>query len=248
MNYFKLIDNGNLIGVVSGSDFRRFQQKHKTMLSCTEDEGQYVQLGDLYYRDKWMKSPAGSVSFVEAEVVRIDKEEFDLLHSAIESGEELEELSAEIIDPTTTESEIITDTVNGTLEYVSSSKISEMSARCNGEIMAGADVLLSDGDTHHFSFKYSDQINIMRLYNSTSSDEALLVYHADGEPVREYTKEDIVAVYESMVATITKHTVYFNCLKTYIMSLTDAKKISGITYGSKIPAKYRTSVYKAVCA
>ena len=46
------------------------------------------------------------------------------------------------------------------LEDVKAKKIADMSEACRNAIIAGFDVLLSDGKPHHFSMTIEDQLNI----------------------------------------------------------------------------------------
>lgn len=245
MNYFKLISNGTFIGVASGGDFRKFQHKHRVMLSCSEDDAQYVQYGDVYYHAGWMKPVKDSARpYEEADVIRIEKEEYDALRNSIESGEEIV-LVAEP-DPTIPERPATDPNETLTLEYVIESKIKEMSASCNAAIISGMDVVLSDGESHHFSLRFSDQVNIIMLYNKAMIGEEALPYHADDAIFKTYSKEDVLAIYDGMTSTVLWNNAYFNSLKAYIKSMTDIEKVSGVVYGTKIPRKYQSEVLKSL--
>lgn len=245
MNYFKLVSNGAFIGVASGGDFRKFQHKHRVMLSCSEDDAQYVQCSDTYYHAGWMKPvPDSARSYEEADVIRIEKEEYDALRSSIESGEEI--VLVPDPDPTAPEQTATDPNEALTLEYVINSKIKEMSASCNAAIISGMDVILSDGKSHHFSLRFSDQLNIMMLYNKAMIGEEVLPYHADDAMFKTYSKNDVLAIYDGMTSTVLWNNAYFNSLKAYIESMTDIGKVSGVVYGIKIPRKYQSEVLKSL--
>lgn len=245
MNYFKLICDGNIIGVVHGGDFRKFQRKHRIMLACSEDDAQCVRFGDSLYRDKWMR-PVHDAQFEykDADVVRIDKAEYDVLSEAIQSGEAIEVVVEP--DPTTPEPLEVVQEDTSTLECVVSAKLAEMSACCNTAIVDGADITLSDGNSYHFSFRFADQINIIMLHDRALRGEEFLPYHADGTSFMNYSKDDVLAVYDVMTDTVLKNTVYFNSLKAYINSLTDPEKVSKVVYGTKIPRKYQSEVLRTL--
>lgn len=245
MNYFKLICDGDIIGVAHGGDFRKFQRKHSVILVCSEDEAQYVQFGDSLYRDKWMRPVQDApFEYKDADVIRIDKSEYDILSEAIRSGEAIEVVVEP--DPTTPEPLEVVQEDTSTLEYVVSAKLAEMSACCNAAIVDGADIPLSDGNSYHFSFRFADQINIMMLHDRALRGEEFLPYHADGALFVEYSAEDIKSIYGAMTSTILENTAYFNSLKAYINSLTDIESVSKIQYGTKIPSKYKSKVLKSL--
>lgn len=245
MTYFKIIRDGSFVGIATSGDLRKFQQKHRVMLSGLEDDAQWVQYGDIYYHDEWMRPVAACpITYESADVTRIEKDEYDILFASIEAGKEIEIVTE--ADPVEDEIPVVDPHDVITLDYAISSKIAEMSARCNSAIVGGVDVTLSDGNTYHFSLKFSDQVNIMRLYDSAMRGETTLPYHADGALFVEYSAEDIKSIYGAMTSTILENTAYFNSLKAYINSLTDIESVSKIQYGTKIPSKYKSKVLKSL--
>lgn len=247
MNYYKLINGSTFVGVATQHDFRVFQQKHKIILACDEEQAQYVQCGETLYRANWMVPvTTNRVVYETVEVIRIDKEEYDILYEAIEKGEDIEiqpeqptpEEDAPIIDPN---EEV-------TVDYVKTTKIAEMNFVCNKVIENGIDVMLSDGNVYHFSLTTQDQLNLITLQSMIVAGETMIPYHADGELCRYYTVEDISVVMDAATAHKTFHVTYFNSLKVYINALTDMTEIASVQYGMDIPEEYQSDILKALYA
>ena len=90
MKYYKIIKNKEFIGVGTTLNLRRFQNKHQIILICNESQVQYIQLGDVLYRANWMwPETTDSVKYEIADVIRIEKDEYDLLLNAVETNEEI---------------------------------------------------------------------------------------------------------------------------------------------------------------
>ena len=247
MNYYKLISGNTFVGIATQHDFRVFQQKHKIILACDAEQAQYVQIGDVFYRANWMVPvTTDRVTYETVEIIRIDKEEYDILYEAVEKGEDIEieqEHTPSVEDvPIADPNDVVT------VEYVKASKVAEMNAVCNQVIENGVDVFLSDGDVYHFSLTTQDQLNLITLQSMIMAGETLIPYHADGELCRYYSVEDISVVMNSATAHKTFHVTYFNSLKVYINALEDMTTISAVQYGMEIPEEYQSDILKSLYA
>lgn len=226
---------------------RRFQKKHNIILVCDESEAQYIQLGEIFYRDNWMLPVDNNdVQFQNIQIVQIDKDEYDMLYDAIESGDEVE-IEPEYEEPEQPQEELDTDNVyEATLEYIMQSKIQEMSNTCNRLITNGFDIELSDGETHHFSLTIQDQLNLITLSSLVSSGETEILYHADGELCKYYSNIDIMSIVAKATEFKTYQVTYYNSLKAYIESLDSIEDISRIEYGVEIPTEYQSEILKGM--
>lgn len=247
MNYYKLVNGNEFVGVVTQSDFRVFQHKHKVVIVCNEETAQYVQLGDELYHAQWMvPTTTDMVLYKVVDVIRIEKDEYDILYEAIENGEDIrveqEQSTPEIGTPPVDPSEM------ATIDYVRATKIAEMKYICNKVIENGIDVKLSDGNIHHFSLTTQDQLNLITLQSMIAAGETSIPYHADGELCRYYSVDDISIVIEAATAHKTFHVTYFNSLKVYISELDDIYTASEIQYGIDIPVEYQSDILKALYA
>lgn len=127
-------------------------------------------------------------------------------------------------------------------------KIHEMSRKCEEAIVAGFNIVLSDGINHHFSLQIHDQLKISKLNDRAMAGENFLPYHADNELCKVFPAEDIMMINKTMETIIEYQTTYFNSLKMYINSLTDRNEIINVQYGVEIPDGYKSEVLKLMLA
>lgn len=246
MNYYKLISGTNIVGIGSSLDMRRFQAKHRILLFCNEEKVQYIQYKDTLYHDNWMLPiTTDTIVYETAEVIRIDEQEYSTLKAALETEDEI---AIEPETPVEEEPEYVDPNDVVTVDYVKSVKIAEMSNTCNKVITNGFDVVLSDGNSYHFSLTTQDQLNLITLSSMVANGEEQIPYHADGELCRFYSAEDINIIITTATQFKTYQISYFNALKAYIESLGDMNEISAITYGVDIPAEYQSDVLKVLLA
>lgn len=126
--------------------------------------------------------------------------------------------------------------------------MAEISRACNQAIVSGVDIILSDGETHHFSLTEQDQSNLIALSLSVARGETAITYHADDELCVFYSAEDITTIVNNATAYITYHTTYHNSLKAYVKSLRSVNTISNVEYGMEVSEKYRSEVLVALMA
>ena len=246
MNYYKLISGTNIVGIGLSLDLRRFQKKHRIILLCNEESAQYIQYKDVLYHDNWMLPiTTDTVAYDTAEVIRIDEQEYNTLKAALETEDEI------VVEPETPvekEPEYVDPNEVITVDYVKGVKIAEMSNTCNKVITNGFDVILSDGNSYHFSLTTQDQLNLITLSSMIASGETQIPYHADGELCRFYSAEDINTIITTATKFKTYQVSYFNALKAYIESMTDIETIGAVVYGIEIPAEHQSDVLKVLLA
>lgn len=244
MNYYKLINGEIFVGIATSLNLLRYQHRHKILLLCDESKAQYIQCNDKAYHARWMLPiNTNAIDYENVDVIQISKEEYDILFESIEAGKEI------VIEPE--EEPKVEETapqVDVTVEFVRENKITEMNTMCNKTIVAGFDVVLSDGKTYHFSLTTQDQLNLISLSTMVESGETSIPYHADGELCRFYSVEDIKTILEKATQFKTYHISYFNSLKAYIMSLDKMESIRAIVYGIYIPPEYQSDVLKILRA
>ena len=249
MKYYKIIQNDSVIGVCSSDDFRIYQEKNGLLLFATEKKGQYIRLGNILFRDDWMSpiNETANIDFEHVTILRISKNEYDILKQAEESGNEivLEQLDEEQQDEVQTLTDPITEM---TIEYVKTLKIKEMSAVCNHTITNGFDITLSDNHVHHFSLTTQDQLNFISLSSMIANGETQIPYHADGELCKFYSVSDMNKVIETATNFKTYHVTYFNALRNYIQSLETIEDVANIEYGVSIPEQYQSEVLISLIA
>lgn len=245
MKYYKIVIDKEIQGVANPFNF--FIENNGKLISSTDSLGQFVEYEGILYRDYWMPPiPNNTRRYLNAVISEISREDYfaylqakekneQIIHDEPEEEEELEP----IIVPTEN-----TEEVDTMLEYIRSSKISEMSNNCRHVIENGIDLELRD-EIKHFSLTTQDQLNLISLSAMTQT-QSLIPYHADGEECIFYTNEEINEIVETATAFKIYHTTYYNALKTYINALETIEEISAIQYGTPIPEEYKSDVLKAL--
>lgn len=246
MYFYKAINEGKFLGIATSSNLGKLLQKRdksNLMVNATEEDAQYILVSGNWYHAMWLRPETIIAYCPTVELVQIDENEYNILLEAIEKNEEItvdQESVDEIPEP------IIEEKDTSTLEFIITSKISELSDCCNKAITSGFDVELSDGKISHFSLSTQDQLNLITLSTLVASGENAIPYHADGELCKFYTPEDVMKILNAATAHKTFHVSYYNSLKTYVSSLDDINIISAIQYGVDIPEDYQSDVLKVL--
>ncbi len=118
------------------------------------------------------------------------------------------------------------------LEQLRSGKEAEISAACNGAIVAGMDVETSQG-TEHFALQETDQINLTTALSAVQAGADGYPYHADGQLCRMFTAEEIQAIAQASVRHKLYHTTLCNHLLTWVRRATAAEELETITYAAE---------------
>ena len=241
MKYYKIMTFENkIIGAISSSDFVRYSSIGHSYIRCTEKKGEYVVFNGITYRAAWMAPCQTDRTYIEAQVIEISEDEYQIFIDAIEHNEEIPD-EKEDIPPLP---EPTDDIQQETLEFIRSSKINEMSYACRKTIESGIDFDIR-GETKHFSLTTQDQFNLISL-SAMAQSSAVIPYHADGEACIYYTAEEINQIIAAVNSHKIYHTTYYNALKAYINSLETIEEISSVTYGMPIPDEYKTEVLKVI--
>ena len=245
--FYKIIDNNSIVGAVTSENFQKIEEKHNIAMYASISEVQLVEYDFQLYRASWFRPlpEPNRRTVITADFIEITEEEYNALAEALETNENIpyEEPEEEIPAP-----EEIDENSTLTLEYVRNAKIAAMSKACNQAITSGIDVILSDGESHHFSLEIEDQIKIQALAMKAQAGDTLLPWHDDNQLCKFYSAEAVLRIYSGLEQTQTYHTTYFNSLKPYIMSLDNITDIGNIYYGIEIPEEYQSEVLKYLIA
>lgn len=244
MKFYKIIKDEVFIGVVSSFNFFVFNPLYHNFLSSDEKEGQFISFNGEFYRDYWMKAlPDYPVTYHQALIQEISEEEYNTINDAIQN-------EVEIVPQLVTneEKEIFIQPISNEeivdLDYLKSIKLRALSKQCNETIEAGFGLEIHN-DIKHFSLNTQDQLNLISLSLLTRTQSSA-PYHADGELCEVYTAREINEIVEAANKHKIYNTTYYNALKAYINSLTDAELISSIEYGDSIPEEFKTDILKAL--
>ena len=242
MSYYKILTNGV---VTDANDvFLRWQAKHKMMIVCPPEQGQFIQSSDQesIYRVPWLLPAPEDVAaqYMTADAVEITEDEYTALRAVLDAGE----VPADAPEPAQEQPEQVPPSEE--LEHLRQLKIHEMSATCNAVITSGVDVALSDGKNHHFSLTVEDQLNLVSLSALVMQGQKQIPYHADGEECQFYSLEDFQAITAAATAWKTAQESYFNSLRAYIQGINDAAELAAVEYGTPVPFEYQSSVLQAL--
>lgn len=131
------------------------------------------------------------------------------------------------------------------LKYAQDSKKKEISYLCEQMIYAGMNVTLVDGSVEHFSLTEHDQLNLFGKQSQLASGITQLEYHADGQPCRYYSVDDMQLIIQAAMWHVSYHTTYCNALNMWIAGCTTADEVNNIYYGAEIPNEYKNEVMQA---
>lgn len=249
MKYYKIVVENQIIGAITSNNFIAYSPIPDCYVSATDATGEYASYKNKLYRSSWMQPTKQNCPYTEALIITITQSEYQAFIEALKAQEAIdnaktkEEEEEEEIEQAIQPQPI--DPIDQlSIDFIRSSKISEMSLQCRRTIEAGIDIQLRM-ETKHFSMDTQDQLNLMSLGVMAQTQE-LIPYHADGETCIFYTADEINQIVAAATAHKVYHTTYYNALKNYINSLTTIEEIAAITYGTPIPDEYQSEVLKVI--
>ena len=243
--WFKVIQDGELIGTVTNLSFAKYIPETGRLLICDAIDGQYLVLNDRFYRDSWMLpvNKDADVEFETATILSIPEKEYVLLSTPEEEHEPI------VVDNTPEKEDISakapTEADTATIEYVRKKKLEELSATCEEVIKDGFSLVLADGASHHFSMSIEDQINLINLELALDRHEDT-IYHADGELSQYYSEEDARSIVNGAHKWSMYNRALFNSFKNWINNIEDIYEIGSITFDSEIPDEYCTDALQTL--
>ena len=228
-NFYKIIVDNKIIGV--GTDFFKYKKENNLSLITDKANCQYVIYKFEKYHDAWMQLPPSGLKITQALVEDIDAEEYKALFASLQQNENIEIEEIEYAPKI----EVIEEN-DYTLDFVKESKINEFRALTEKEITKGVDV-----NGSHYSFTIQDQLNMMTILQEKEG-----LYHADGEDMKIFTKDQIMEIYNKQQLHKNLYTSYYISARNYINSLTSLKMIAELEYGIDIPDEFKTETYKSL--
>lgn len=90
MTYYKIIQNNQVID--AGFVFLKWNERRQSYYIANIDEAQFAQSFDQtrVYRDGWLKPAPNATGFEDAEIVVIDKTEYEEIRALLDDGEKIE--------------------------------------------------------------------------------------------------------------------------------------------------------------
>ena len=139
-------------------------------------------------------------------------------------NEKISKFGEEYILTLTNEDEIVIS-----LDDVKANKIKELSEQVNNIITNGFDLDIN-GEFKHFSLEVHDQQNITSICQYLLSHEELseYMYHADNEDMKLYSRENIFAIRDKMIETITDAIEDYHKKRNIVNSLKTVEEVNNI--------------------
>ena len=139
-------------------------------------------------------------------------------------NEKISKFGEEYILTLTNEDEIVIS-----LDDVKANKIKELSEQVNNIITNGFDLDIN-GEFKHFSLEVHDQQNITSICQYLLSHEELseYMYHADNEDMKLYSRENIFAIRDKMIETITGVVEDYHKKRSIVNSLETVEEVNDI--------------------
>lgn len=129
-----------------------------------------------------------------------------------------------------------------TVEELQESKVVEMSLEQQKAIQKGVDVILTSGETEHFTLSEHDQTSLIGLQTKVIAGEEQIPWHNSDETehCKFYSNSDMALITNTAMGYVTWHVTYFRDLRIYIRSLRTKDEIAAVSYGMEIPEEYQS--------
>ena len=214
---FKVIYDNKVVDLLEKVIYLRFIPSMNKVLPTdgTSAHGFYSSDYKTIYQLEGKDCPLIDRDVVPAKLVKITEQEFNELKKLLE------------------EQEIVS---NNKVELARSiaSKISELSEKCQKEIISGITIRLSDGKMHKFELTIEDQLNLASLQTELNNGAKKLLYHEKGELLRYFESSDMSRIIRAATKHKNYHSTYFNILKHYVQSCVSVDAVNSVEYGVKL--------------
>lgn len=90
MTYFRVDQDDIFIGIGTTLDLRKYQEKHRILLTSDEDDAEYIQIDETLYHDNWLNPiQTDRFEYQDADITAIETDVYEALAESIELGEEI---------------------------------------------------------------------------------------------------------------------------------------------------------------
>ena len=118
-------------------------------------------------------------------------------------------------------------------KFLRNERLAEFQNACQDAIYEGGEVATSEG-VKRFALTLQDQINLIGVRHLFDKSSLAIPYHADGEAIRLWSRDDIQKILQEADRHIAYHQVYFSMLREW-MRRTSYPEFLGIDYGDPLP-------------
>lgn len=259
MIFYKITHNQDIIDVNTNESisYVRYDRYHQSLKICGSDSNDIIGIvssdnSAIYHLVGYPEIPNVILGeFADVQMFEISEEDYIVFKKALEEEKEIIDPDPYIPpepEPTPEERER-EEEYRRSLQFVKDKKIEYMSYLCHQTIVNGIDVVLSDGETHHFTLKEEDQINLFGKMKEIEMGATRVSYHANNSDNNDnrcvyYNAEDIQTIFSTGFFHKEFHSAYFESLKYYINSMESLEVISAVYYGMEIPEEYQSEPLK----
>lgn len=250
MKYYKIIKDDKVIAVID-SPVWVTQLPNGSIVRCALHNA--MGLVSVDGNETWhiagaKKFVSEGRSFDDVEAIYISNTEAENLMALLDLGATVDKASeiAWSSEGDSNEEEPAEEEDSATLCEVRERKLKLLNAQSYEAVYTGADVLLSDGSSEHFSFGIEEQLDLVTLFSLTTIGKDSIPFHNSSGEYKWYCNEDMLNIINAANKLKLYHAAYMGSLKRWIDSMTDIVQISSINYGDPIPEVYHTELYQNI--
>lgn len=257
--FYKITHNQTIVDVNIDTmiNYVRYNKYNQSLMICKPTDRDIIGIVSsdssvIYHLEGCPEIPNTVLGeFINVQIVEISEEDYIIFKKTLDEQKEIIDPDPYIPpEPEPTQEEIeAEEAYKKSLQFVKDSKIEYMDYLCHQTIVNGIDVVLSDGETHHFTLKEEDQINLFGKMKEIEMGATRVSYHANNSDNNDnrcvyYNAEDIQTIFSTGFFHKEFHSTYFESLKYYINSMESLEVISAVYYGMEIPEEYQSEPLK----
>lgn len=257
--FYKITHNQTIVDVNIDTmiNYVRYNKYNQSLMICKPTDRDIIGIVSsdssvIYHLEGCSEIPNTVLGeFIDVQIVEISEEDYIIFKKTLDEQKEIIDPDPYIPpEPEPTQEEIeAEEAYKKSLQFVKDSKIEYMDYLCHQTIVNGIDVVLSDGETHHFTLKEEDQINLFGKMKEIEMGATRVSYHANNSDNNDnrcvyYNAEDIQTIFSTGFFHKEFHSTYFESLKYYINSMESLEVISAVYYGMEIPEEYQSEPLK----
>ena len=137
-----------------------------------------------------------------------------------------------------------------TLEEVKQAKIKDLNKIQQEAFVSGFDVVLSDGESHHFTLEDRSQLDLLGLSGQLMQGAEQIPWHEKGEKYSKncmfYSAEDGALITQTGMEYVTFHVTYYINLCNWVDSMETKEEVQSVYYGIYIPKEQQGEVMSAL--
>lgn len=130
-----------------------------------------------------------------------------------------------------------------TIEEVKASKLAELSAACEADIIAGITLTTEDGVERRFGGDEQDQINIDQVLKACEDGAPGWLYQSEGSDGQAgecfwCTETDAKKISNGLAIDKTQKRTYHNLMKKYVLQLTTVEEVLAVQWGQPLTGQW----------